>query len=105
MRHLVLLVGAAVLELGGDALVRWGLRSDKLAGYVFGAATLFAYGLVVNSPQWDFGRLMGAYICVFFVVSQLIARFAFHEPVRLPVVVGGALIMAGGIVLTVWNAR
>src|SRR5437016_2658582 len=103
MRHAMLLVGAAVLEIGGDALVRWGIRGERIAGYLLGAGTLFLYGLTVNSPGLDFGRLMGAYICVFFVVSQLIALIAFHEPVRIPVLAGGALIVAGGLVLTFWK--
>ena len=104
MRELSILVLAAILEVGGDALVRWGLKGGKVAGLIFGAAVLFAYGLTVNLPKWDFGKLMGIYIALFFVVSQLVAVFVFQEKVKIPTLVGGALIVAGGIVLACWHA-
>ncbi len=104
MRELSILVLAAILEVGGDALVRWGLKGGKVAGLILGAAVLFAYGLTVNLPKWDFGKLMGIYIALFFVVSQLVAVFVFQEKVKIPMLVGGALIVAGGIVLACWHA-
>lgn len=103
MRELLLLVLAASLEVGGDALVRWGLRSPQKIGLVLGALVLFGYGLSVNLPKWDFGRLMGVYIAVFFVVSQVAALAFFHEKIQAPALVGGALIVAGGVVLCVWR--
>ena len=61
----VLLV-AALLEAGGDALVRAGLHSRMTAvrGLLFGIAAiaLFLYGLTVNAPPWDFGKLLGLYV-------------------------------------------
>ena len=104
MREIVFLALAAFLEVGGDALVRYGLKGGRVAGFVLGAVTLFAYGLLVNMPKWDFGKLLGVYIAVFFVVSQLVAVCAFHEKLKTPTMVGGALIIAGGIVLTFWRA-
>ncbi len=104
MRAILLLVLAAALEVGGDALIRWGLKGPKHLGLPLGAFVLFAYGLSVNLPKdWDFGRLMGAYIAVFFVVSQVVAVAAFHEKIRPPALVGGALIVAGGVVLSLWR--
>ncbi len=104
MREALFLLLAAILEVGGDALTRWGLRGGKWYGLVLGAVVLFGYGLSVNLPKWDFGRLMGVYIAVFFVVSQVIAVLFFKEAIRLPIWVGGALIVAGGIVISVWRA-
>ena len=103
MREAMFLVLAAALEVGGDALVRWGLRGGRWIGLVMGAAVLFGYGLSVNLPKWDFGRLMGVYIATFFVVSQTVAALAFHERLRAPTFVGGALIVAGGLVIAVWR--
>ena len=103
MREFGLLILAAALEVGGDALTRWGLRGGRWYGLVLGAAVLFLYGLSVNLPKWDFGRLMGVYIAVFFVVSQIIAVLFFKEALRLPIWVGGALIVAGGILISVWR--
>jgi hypothetical protein len=64
-----LLLVAAFLEAGGDALVRMGLRGPKwaLAG---GSFALVLYGLLVNLTRWDFSRLMGVYIAIFFVVAR-----------------------------------
>ncbi|HEY3267594.1 MAG TPA: hypothetical protein VGM37_11745 [Armatimonadota bacterium] len=80
----VALLLAALLEVGGDALIRWGLRGGRAAGFIAGAAALFAYGVAVNAPRWDFGRLMGVYIAVFFIVSQIVAssRGASVQPRR-----------------------
>ena len=79
MREAMLLALAAVLEVGGDALVRWGLKGGRWYGLALGAAVLFGYGLSVNLPKWDFGRLMGVYIAAFFVVAQAVAVVFFHE--------------------------
>ena len=101
---LPLLALSAALESGGDAGIRSGLHGKQI-GYFIGAALLVIYGLVVNIPKWDFGKLMGAYIAVFFVVSQIIALVIFHEKIKPPLVVGGALIVAGGLVLTLWQPK
>jgi small multidrug resistance family-3 protein len=74
-------------------------------GFALGAGALAAYGLVVNLPRWDFGRLLGVYIAVFFVVAQIISVTAFRERLQLPTLLGGALIVAGGILLAAWPPR
>ncbi len=104
---LAVLFFAAVLEAGGDALVRSGLHSPGLRRVLFflaGALVLFAYGIVVNTPSWDFGKLLGIYIALFFVVAQLVNLFAFHQKPTLPILVGGTLIILGGILISAWNA-
>ena len=103
MREALFLALAAVLEVGGDACVRWGLKSGRWIGLALGAVVLFGYGLSVNLPKWDFGRLMGVYIAAFFIVAQSVALVFFHERLQLPTIVGGALIILGGVVLTVWR--
>jgi drug/metabolite transporter (DMT)-like permease len=97
-----LLVVAALLELGGDAGVRLGLRG-RAWGFFVGTLALIAYGFVVNVSRWDFSRLMGVYIAVFFIVSQLLAVAIFRERLHLPMLVGGAFIVAGGLLLTFWH--
>ncbi|MCC2669636.1 MAG: hypothetical protein K0Q72_2107 [Armatimonadetes bacterium] len=96
-----LLLLAALLEAGGDALIRFGLRGAKW-GLWAGAVALVVYGFVVNLARWDFGRLMGVYIAIFFVVSQALAVVVFREKLHAPSLLGGALIIAGGLVLTFW---
>ena len=105
MREIALLVLAACLEVGGDALVRMGLQGGKVWGLVLGAIVLTLYGVSVNLPKWDFGKLMGIYIALFFIVSQVVAVVAFHDKIKTPTLVGGALIVAGGIVLTFWQSK
>jgi small multidrug resistance family-3 protein len=104
MRAALILVLAAILEVGGDALVRWGLRGKQWTGLVLGAALLIAYGIGVNLPKWDFGRMMGVYIALFFVVSQGVAVGFFKEKLPLPTVIGGILIVSGGVLIAVWRA-
>ena len=102
-----LLVVAAVLEAGGDALVRFGLHAASFGGRVgfmaIGAVVLFAYGVSVNLPPWDFGKLLGVYVTLFFLVAQIINLVAFGVRPDLPVYLGGALIVAGGLVITFWQ--
>jgi drug/metabolite transporter superfamily protein YnfA len=103
---LLLLLLAALLEAGGDALVRSGLRGAGANRWVWmlaGGVVLFAYGCAVNTPAWDFGRLLGIYVVFFFVVAQLISWIAFHQKPDGGVWAGGALIVLGGIVLSVWR--
>jgi small multidrug resistance family-3 protein len=100
---LVILLVAALLEAGGDAIVRHGLHTPsartRMASFVAGAAVLFAYGYVVNRPPWDFGRLLGVYVVFFFLVAQAINWLVFGQPPTRGVWLGGALIVAGGIVV------
>ena len=102
---LLLLFTAAVLEAGGDAIVRMGLQTasmSKKAGiFAAGALILFAYGYVVNAPRWDFGRLLGVYVVFFFVVAQLISWAVFHQRPSTAILVGGAFIVTGGIIISV----
>ncbi len=105
---LAALLLAALLEAGGDALVRAGLHGStvpaRLGFLGLGAAVLFAYGLTVNLPAWDFGRLLGVYVVFFFIVAQLVSWLAFGSRPTMPILVGGALIVAGGLTITLWRA-
>ena len=68
-----------------------------------GAATLFAYGVFVNTPSWDFGRLLGVYVAIFFLAAQAINFFAFNVVPGWPVIAGGTLIILGGLLMTFWQ--
>jgi len=100
---LLILFTAAVLEAGGDAVIRAGLHNSRLLSrlmfFLIGGCVLFAYGWVVNAPPWDFGKLLGIYVVFFFVVAQLISFFAFGQRPSLTLLLGGLLIVAGGLVI------
>jgi len=98
LKTAAILVLAALLEVGGDALIRMGLRGP---GYwiVAGALTLFAYGVLVNLSGFDFNRLMGIYIAVFFVVSQVISFIVFKQLPDDRIILGGGFIVAGGLLI------
>jgi drug/metabolite transporter superfamily protein YnfA len=92
-------LAAALLEVGGDAIVRRGLRANSIAWVVLGGAALTAYGLVVNSVKWDFSRLLGVYVGVFALVSVFIGRFAFREQVPATTWCGIGFIVLGGLLI------
>jgi drug/metabolite transporter superfamily protein YnfA len=101
---LAVLLMAAFLETGGDALIRTGLRASNpfLRTALFTVATviLFTYGYVVNLPSFDFGRLLGVYIVFFFVVAQILSWAVFHHQPRRAILLGGAFIVVGGIIIS-----
>jgi len=102
---LSVLVLAAVLEAGGDALVRRGLQTSapgvRFAFFALGGLVLWSYGYVVNTPRWEFGRLLGVYVVVFFLVAQLISWLAFGQPPSRSVLIGGAFLVVGGAIMAV----
>jgi small multidrug resistance family-3 protein len=102
MNKIMLLVIAALLEVGGDAIVRWGLKEGRILGFILGAVVLLTYAVLVNTPKWDFGRLLGIYIAIFFIVAQLVSIIVFKETFRFPTLIAGVLIVSGGIILTLF---
>lgn len=90
---------AAVLEVGGDAVVRKGLRAGSLAIIALGCVMLGSYGVIVNSVTWDFSKLLGVYVAFFALLSVLYGRFFFDETVMVSTWLGCALIVAGGLIV------
>lgn len=103
----LILTVCALLEAGGDALVRKGMHAGTIAGrlllYICAALVLFAYGWLVNRPPWSFGSLLGVYVVLFFVVAQILGIVIFGDKLTTPIMGGGALILAGGLVITLWR--
>jgi drug/metabolite transporter superfamily protein YnfA len=92
-------VGAALLEVGGDAIVRKGLRGKVLFLMLAGCCVLGAYGVVVNIVRWDFSRLLGVYVAVFAVVSVLFGRLVFKESIPGATWIGLLVIVTGGMII------
>lgn len=98
LKVLITLIAGAALEVGGDALVRLGLagRSYLIAA---GAVTLLLYAILVNKSGLDFNRMMGVYIAIFFVVSQVISFILFGQIPDDRLLLGGGFIVTGGLVI------
>jgi small multidrug resistance family-3 protein len=99
-KDILVLLFAAFLEAGGDAIVRIALHTTavwpRFLLFSASAAVLFSYGYLVNAPAWDFGRLLGLYVVFFFAIAQLISWLGFKQPPSNAVLMGGAFIMIGG---------
>lgn len=98
---------AAFLEAWGDSFFQVSFyRSSglgQLLAFMAGAAVLAAYGSVVNVPRWDFGKLLGVYVVLFFLMAQILNKIRFGQSPTLPIYAGGGLIVAGGLVIAFWK--
>jgi small multidrug resistance family-3 protein len=90
---------AATFEVGGDAMIRAGLRGHGWAVCGLGVATLGGYGLIVNLLSLDFSRLLATYVGFFAIVSVAFGRVLFAETVPPSTWVGLAIILFGSAVL------
>jgi small multidrug resistance family-3 protein len=101
---IAILLLAAILEAGGDALMRAGLHKNlvwqRCSLFALAAVVLFAYGWTMNAPPWDFGKLLGIYVVLFFLVAQLISWLVFKQTPSPMIAIGGLLIVAGGAVVS-----
>ena len=95
----LIFVMAAILEVGGDAVVRRGLRGRSAGWILLGCVALAAYGLVVNSVRWDFSKLLGVYVGFFALGSILFGKFVLRETIAPATWLGLALIILGGMVI------
>lgn len=105
---LILLIIATILEVSGDAVVRIGIYSHAgllRAGLMAaGGLLLLGYGSFLNLAPVEFGRVAGLYIAILFVVWQVINFIVFRSIPSVPILVGGTLIIAGGLLVTYWGA-
>jgi small multidrug resistance family-3 protein len=103
----ILLLIATTLEVSGDAVVRMALYNHaglaRGALMVAGAALLLGYGSLLNLAPFEFGRVVGLYIATLFVVWQAINFIVFRAVPTLPILVGGALVVLGGAIITLWK--
>ena len=90
---------AALLEVGGDAAMRRGLRGGGWLFILAGFVILGTYGLVVNLVKWDFSRLLGVYVAFFALVSVICSRVLFKESISLSTWIGLVVIMLGGFII------
>jgi len=101
---ILVFVGAAALEVLGDALIRKGMRGSGVVVVAIGMAVLGAYGVVVNLLDLDFSSLLGAYVGIFAIVSVIIGRWMFKDQIPVSTWIGLAIILAGSMVIVVGRA-
>ncbi len=98
---------AAYLEVQGDACFQSGLYHSsgtrRIGWFAAGTAVLVCYSLFLNSSRIDFGKLLGFYVVLFFLVAQGVAKLQFHQSPSKPIYVGGAFVVAGGLIMTLWK--
>ena len=96
-----------MLEASGDAVVRMAIYDHvgpiRIGLFLAGAALLFGYGSFLNLAPLEFGQVVGLYIATLFVVWQVINFIFFRALPTVPIVVGGALVIAGGAIITFWK--
>lgn len=107
LNPLVFLIIATILEVSGDAIIRVAIYNNsgilRLVLMFSGAALLFGYGTFLNLAPLEFGQLVGLYIATLFTVWQIINYLAFRTLPTLPILLGGALIIGGGSIVTFWK--
>jgi small multidrug resistance family-3 protein len=103
------LLMATTLEVSGDAIVRLGIYNHagmtRYALMLAGATLLFGYGFSLNLAPVEFRQVVGLYIATLFVMWQIINFVFFRTLPNLPILLGGALIVAGGLIVTFWKAN
>ena len=104
----VLLLAATMLEVSGDAVVRTAIYNHvgpaRLGLFLAGAALLLGYGTFLNLAPLEFGQVVGLYIAMLFVMWQIVNFLVFHTLPTVPILMGGALVVAGGLVVSFWKA-
>ncbi|MFL5742556.1 MAG: hypothetical protein ACJ75B_20195 [Flavisolibacter sp.] len=104
---IIFLIIATTFEVTGDAIIRkciYNYSGGARIGFaLIGILCLFGYGLFLNLAPVEFGRVVGLYIATLFIVWQIITYFSFKSVPSLPVIVGGILVVAGGLIISFWK--
>jgi small multidrug resistance family-3 protein len=107
MKIFLFVLVATIFEAVGDAIVRIALFHPSLPAriglFIIGGTLLTLYGTSLNLAPVEFAAVTGMYIATLFVVFQL-TNYAFFRIAPTPaVMVGGTLIVAGGLVVSLWK--
>lgn len=107
MKTLAFIIAATIFEAIGDAVMRIALHYHVMPGrvFLFALATLLLamYGASLNLAPVEFAEATGIYIASLFVAFQVANYVFFHQKPSQAVLVGGALIVTGAVVVAVWK--
>jgi small multidrug resistance family-3 protein len=98
---------ATTLEVSGDAVIRMAIYDHagayRVGLFLIGTGMLLGYGSSLNLAPVEFGQVVGLYIATLFVVWQIVNFVFFRTLPTIPILVGGALVIAGGAIITFWK--
>ena len=104
MKVFLFVLVATILEATGDAIVRIALHhnslSTRIALYVGGGILLTLYGTALNLAPVEFAQVTGIYVATLFVVFQITNYLFFATTPTPSILIGGSLIVAGGLVVS-----
>lgn len=104
----IFVLAATIFEVAGDAVIRKCIYEytgiTRILFFAAGAGLLFLYGFFLNLAPVEFKQVVGLYIATLFIVWQIGNYLAFKSLPTMPILIGGALIVAGGMIVTFWKA-
>jgi small multidrug resistance family-3 protein len=95
----LILIGASVLEVGGDVIIRKGLRGSSLILIITGCIILSSYAIIVNMMKWEFSKIFGIYVAFFALTSILFGQLIFKETIPLSTWLGLLVILCGAMII------
>ena len=107
MKIFLFVLASTIFEAAGDAILRIALNSHavpvRVGYFATGMLLLTLYGTSLNLAPVEFGKVVGLYIALLFIVFQVTNYIAFKARPTLPIFVGGTLIVAGGLLVMLWQ--
>ncbi|WP_188757552.1 hypothetical protein [Edaphobacter acidisoli] len=107
MKIFLFVLAATIFEAVGDAVVRVALHHSstpvRVGLFLVGGILLTLYGTWLNLAPVEFATVTGLYVATLFVVFQIVNFLFFRVVPSISVLVGGALIVAGGLVVYHWR--
>jgi small multidrug resistance family-3 protein len=107
MKMYLFVLVATIFEATGDAVIRVALHHAQLPAriglFLVGAVLLTLYGTSLNLAPVEFATVTGSYVATLFVVFQITNYLFFRAVPTTPVMAGGVLIVAGGLIIALWR--
>jgi drug/metabolite transporter (DMT)-like permease len=107
MKIFLFVLAATICEASGDAVIRLSLHNNSVVGrvllYLSGSVLLALYGTSLNLAPVNFAAVTGLYIAALVVAFQVANYLFFHTPPTPAVMAGCSLIVAGGLVIYLWQ--
>jgi multidrug transporter EmrE-like cation transporter len=107
MKTLGFIIAATVFEAIGDAVMRIALHyhamPSRLFLFVLAILLLTMYGASLNLAPIEFAEATGMYIGSLFIAFQVVNYAFFHQKPSPAVLVGGAFILTGAVIISVWK--